>query len=262
MNNEVMVIELEQIIVKKGLVEFNQYETLKQQALELAENIEQVEVTEENIQTSKKMLAAVNKHIKEMEDKRISIKKEMLKPYETFEAQVKDIVNIVKRAESTVREQIKQLDENEREEKRALIQSLFDKRIKMYSFGEIFTFDMFLKPKHLNKSTSINVIETELVEWLEKINTDLKVIKAMPNGEEILAEYFDTKCLSTALSIVKEREERKQKAIEATKKTNEKVNKSVEHEYHIIISDERDLTMLEMFMQLKNIKYSIEKVEK
>ena len=52
------------------------------QAVIYQNQIKAVEVNEENIKESKKLLAAVNKRLKELEDKRISVKKMMLEPYQ------------------------------------------------------------------------------------------------------------------------------------------------------------------------------------
>lgn len=256
MTNELLNVNIEQIIVRPGIVEFNEYETLKEQASLLAEQIQQVEVTEENIQHSKKLLAAVNKRVKEMEDKRISIKKEILYPYNAFESQVKEIVTIVKGADNFVRSQVKELEEQEREAKKSTIAEIFGKRIKQYSFGEMFTFENFLKPTHLNKSTSMKSIETDMVTWLEKIDADLKVIRSLPNSENVLAEYYDTKDLTVAINIVNDREERKQQMAQMVKP----VKKEVSNSFNITVYDKKDLDMLEMFMQLQSIKYKIEKV--
>src|SRR4051794_7228445 len=116
MENE-LVVDIEKIVVKQGSIQFNDYENVKQQAIKLAEEIKTVEVTEDNIKQSKKLLAAVNKRLKELDDKRISIKKVMLEPYQLFEEQVKEIAAIVKDADQDVREQVKYLEEFERLEK-------------------------------------------------------------------------------------------------------------------------------------------------
>ena len=258
MERDLFKVDFQNIEVKSGEIRFNEYESLKEQALQLARNIEQVEVSDENIQTSKKMIAAVNKRVKEMEDKRIAIKKEILSPYETFERQVKEIIGIVKDADAIVRNQIRELEEIEREEKRNVIQDIYDKRIQQYSFGETFHFDDFLKPNHLNKSVSIKSVESEMVQWLEKLDADLQVINTLPNSEAILIEYYDTKDLTVAIRIVNEREALKNQISQLVKPSE----KTKENVYVITLFDEKDATTLEMFMELKNIKYTIEKVEK
>lgn len=251
-----LLFNIEQIVVKPGLITFNEFESLKEQALELAENINQVEVSDENIQTSKKLLAAVNKKVKELEDKRISIKKEILSPYDQFESQVKEIVTIVKNADETVRTQVRTIEERERFEKQSLIETIFNKRIAHYSFSNIFGFNDFVTSKHLNKSTSIKSIETEMVEWLQKKDVDLKVIHSLPNAEEVLAEYQDTKDVSIALNIVNDREERKKQLAQYKPKPAAKVSQS----FIITLDDEKDFKLVEMFMQANQIKYKSEKV--
>jgi len=254
MTNE-LAFNLQQIIVKPGLIEFTEFDRLKSQALQLAENIGQVEVTEETIQFSKKMLAAVNTKIKELEAKRISIKKEMLEPYNTFESQVKEIVTIVKDADNLVRDQVRTLEERERDAKRDQVAEIFGKRIGHYIFGEVFTFEKFIKPNHLNKSTSIKSVEKEMVDWLEKIDNDLKVIGSLTNSDSVLAEYYDTKDLTTAINIVNDRE-----AIKNTIVASKVIKNQLPSEYVIQITDEKDFKLVEMFMQNNNIKYKSKRV--
>jgi DNA helicase HerA-like ATPase len=251
-------INIGQIVVKPGTVLFNDFETVKGQALNLSEHISRVEVTEETVQLSKKMLAAVNNRIKEMEDRRISIKKEILEPYNTFEKQVKEIVNIVKEADGIVRNQVKSLEEKERDQKQEVIRGIFEKRMKQYDFSELFGFDSFISSKHLNKSTSINSVEMEMVQWLEKIETDLNVINSLPNAEKIMTEYLDTKDVGIAIRIVNEYEERMKKVVNQVKPPV----KESKTTFTVTLFDEKDLLLVEMFMQQHNIKNKIDKVVK
>lgn len=257
MSTEIMTLDDAQIVVKQGVVEFNGFVTLKGQAIQLSEQITQVEVTDENIQSSKKLLAAVNKRVKEIEDRRIAIKKELLEPYTEFESQVKEIVGIVKDADNIVRSQLKDLEEKERATKEDNIREIFNKRFAHYDFGNMFDYIDFIKPQHLNKSVSMKTVETEMVEWLERIDADIKVINSLPNAEDVLTEYHDTKDVTVALTIVNAREERKKMVQQA----KPKVTPSIKQSFFITIEDEKDYKMVEMFMQQNNIQYKSEKVE-
>jgi hypothetical protein len=254
MENEIALnVDVQAIIVEQGLVKFNEYENIKQQALQLAEKIAEVEVNEDNVKHSKKLLAAVNKRLKELEDKRISIKKHMLEPYQEFEEQVKDIVGIVKEADTKVREQVRYLEEFARLEKEEAVKEIFEKRLQMYSFKNLFSFDDFVKPKHLNKTTTIAAIEAELVEWLEKIEQDLRVIETMEAAEAVLNAYCGCLDLATAISKVNKEKERMEqikaaKAIDETKAT--KV-------YIVHLFDRKDLKLVEMFMKEANVKFEV-----
>lgn len=167
MENE-LTIDTQHIEVIQGSIDFKYYEIIKQQAVNLANEIAAVEVTEENIKQSKKLLATVNKRLKELEDKRISIKKMMLEPYATFEEQVKEIVAIVKNADQEVRNQVKHLEEIDRIVKKEAIEYLFMKRKVLYSLGSLIQFEEFLQSKHLNKSTTMESVEKDMIAFLKK----------------------------------------------------------------------------------------------
>ena len=245
------------VLVKTGSIEFRDYELIKEQAQKLAEHVEEIEVTEDNIKTSKKLVSEMNKVVKDIDSHRIAIKKQMLESYNDFESQVRDITNIAKRAENAVRSQIRTLEEKERDEKLEVIKDIFDKRIKQYDFEDQFYFTDFIKPKHLNKSTSLTSVETEMVNWLESIHKDIETIKLLDDGVEVLTEYFYIKDFTKAVQNVKQREEQRKQAEKVVKP---KLKNTVEK--WCITVNERDALTLEMFMKHMKINYKIEKVEK
>ncbi|EUJ59178.1 DUF1351 domain-containing protein [Listeria fleischmannii] len=194
-----------------GSIEFNDFETIKASADILAAHIQKVEVTEDNVKESRALLSAVNKEVKELESQRIQIKKEMLKPYQLFERQVKEIVKVVKEADEAVRMQVRALEEEARDAKYNAIEELFMKRIQIYHFVHLFTARDFIQPEFLNKSYSMNKVETALVNWFTKIEDDLTAIDTMEHSAEILAEYQDTKSLAISVKLVQDRYERLEK---------------------------------------------------
>ena len=76
---------------RPGEIVFDGYEDLLNQANQIADYLKTIEVTPDNIKENKKMLAKVNKSIKELNDRRISIKKEINKPYDDFALKIKEI---------------------------------------------------------------------------------------------------------------------------------------------------------------------------
>ncbi|EIG9189043.1 DUF1351 domain-containing protein [Listeria monocytogenes] len=255
--NTLPKINIESPVVTQGSILFPAYKKIKSDSLLLAQQIENIEVTEENVKQSKKLLAAVNKEVKNLESERILIKKEMLEPYNEFEKQVKEIVSIVKTADEMVRQQVTQMEEEEREDKKLVLKRMFEKRIRMYDFKTYFTFDDFLENRHLNKPLSINKIESEMVEWLTKIETELKIIETMPYPDEIIAEYKETKDLAVSAQIVSDRH----KAQEVIKEAKNDIKDEQLHtKITFTLFDEKDVKLVEMFMQQNKIKF--EKVEK
>lgn len=207
------------IMYKEGSIHFNNYETILAEAQELAEHISSVEVTEESVKETKKMLAAVNKKVAELEDGRKQIKREVLSPYEEFEKKVKTITSVIKEADSMVRSQVRELEEQEREAKKEEIISLFAKRAVNYpTLSMLFPFD-FIKSQHLNKTYSMNKVEADMVEWFETMKKHIEYISGLVNSYDILAEFIKTQDLFQSITIVEERNKVKESLQTGTGKT-------------------------------------------
>lgn len=235
--------------VIQGSISFPMYEELKNQALQVAEYVSSIEVTEDTVKQSKKLLATVNKSVKSLEDRRIAIKKELLIPYNEFEAQVKEIVGIVKEADTLVRTQVKELEEKEREEKQDKIEEIWNKRVQAYDFDFI-NIDKFLVPSHLNKTTSLSKVEDEMVTWLEKVNSDLKVIESLPDRKEILQEYIENIDLTVSMLLVNERKEKEKKVNEIYEE-----NEDISQVYYFKIFNEKDTKLVELLLNENKIQF-------
>jgi hypothetical protein len=259
MENELIALDVEQIFVWQGSIQFAEFERLKDQALTLAGEIRTVEVNDETIKTSKKLLAEINKSLKVLDDKRISIKKLMLEPYQVFEGQVKEIIGIVKEADEIVRDQVRNFEEGQRRHKEAVLEDKFQKRIVHYSFRDLFKFQDFLNPKHLNKTMSIEAVEKEMVDFLNNISRDMKAIERMANPEALLAYYTDVKDLAVAITLHEQQEARKRQ-IEASKALVKKTPNKISYLISAQIYDQKDLALVEMFFKQQEINYSIDKI--
>jgi hypothetical protein len=258
LNEELMPLEMEQqILVTMGKIEFPDYLLLKQQALELSEHIASVEVGPENVKESKKLVAEVGKRLKELEDRRIAIKKLMLEPYNEFEAQVKEIVGIVKESEEIVRRQVRQLEELERLNKQSAIETIWNKRIIQYGFDDLFCFGDFLKPQHLNKTSNIDAIEKEMVAFLEKVDADLRAMEHMGNRWEVLDHYRTTKDLAQSISLANAEQERRQQ-LEASQINNAAQNMA--YLVSIRCENEKELKLLHMILQENGFQYQTDKI--
>jgi len=251
-----------QIIVTQGLVKFTEYQRIKDQAIALAEQIKTVEVNEDNIKESKKLLAAVNKRCKELEDERIRIKKMILEPYQEFEGQVKEIVSIVKDADNEVRQQVKRLEEMDRMTKYNDLDEIFQKRLQHYkTLQDLILFDHFVEPRHLNKTTSIDGAETEMIAFLEKTKIDFEVIGSMNYSSDILNAYMDCFDLAEAMRKVNQEWERK-KAIEnsgAIKK--QPAENQIVYLVTVKVYTQKELKLLEMVLQENEFEFMTDKVD-
>lgn len=260
MKENEMTTAIANIQVVQGSVVFGAYEELKRQATNLAEQIRTVEVSDNNVKLSKKLLATVNRRIKELEDKRISIKKTMLEPYVEFEEQVKEIVQIVKDADSHVRDQVKHLEEQERMAKQNELSALWEMRVQHYTFYDLISIDDFLKPKHLTKTMSINAVEKEMIQFLEQIQSDIHVLYNLDYSEEHIDAYLQCFNLGQAMMQVKDKKQR-QTQIEKNLKANEKESADdIRYLVSITVHDKKELKLLEMILNENQFEYTTDKV--
>ncbi|WNF18881.1 DUF1351 domain-containing protein [Staphylococcus warneri] len=238
------------IITTQGDVTFEEYDNLLSEANNLAEHVKQVEVNEENVKEAKRLMAQMNNRVKELETTRKDVKKALLEPYNHFDNQVKTIKSVIDDAVSHVKKQERELTEQERENKKQAIADIFDKRIKHYGFEKIMGFADFLKPQYLNKSFSMNKVENELVEWLEKTKRDLETIEKLDNRDELIVEYQNTQDLSMAFEIIDKRNQRKKQIAEQVKKPETKQT------YHVFtISNEKDAQITKLLLEQNNIEF-------
>jgi hypothetical protein len=259
MENELMQLDVEQITLQQGKINFPEYTKLKEQALLLAEWISGIEVDPENVKENKKLLAAVNKSVNELDTKRKAIKNCMLEPYLEFEEKVKEIMVIVKDADLIVREQVKALEEKERTEKKEVLEHIFNKRISHYSFRDLFTFEDFLKPQHLNKTVSIDSVDKEMVSFLSKITADLKAIESMPEAKDVLSCYMETKELAAALTMHQRNKEQKER-IEKAQAIKAPAATLIAYLVSVKCYDQKELNFLELLLKANGFEYTIDNI--
>jgi DNA anti-recombination protein RmuC len=198
-----------------------------------------VEVNEESIKTSKKLLAEVNKRVDALEAERIRIKKELLEPYLEFEAKIKTITGVVKESDNELRSKVRELEELERQEKRRIIENMFEKRIGYYPTLFFLTSDRFIKPVHLNKTSALNKVEIELAQWLEQRKREVEVIGNTVGAS--LEKYAETLDLVSALP----KDEPPAVTVDTPKK------------WVTFMIDEVNQTQVQLFLKMTGIPFAI-----
>ena len=199
-------IHTESITFQPAVIEWPEYEQVLEQAKKVAEQLETVEVTEDNVKESKRLVAALNKDVNRLETFRKEVKGRILEPYSALERQVKEIVGIVKEADTLVRSQVYELEEQERRQKRADLYDLFHTRAYAYEdVIDFIDFDKWLTPQHLNKSVSMNKCEQSMVEYMEGVKEDVALAKTLSDSEEILTEFLLQGNIKVAIQAVADR---------------------------------------------------------
>ena len=231
-------------------VTFDSFSEYKEKCLLIAEHIRNTEVTEDNLPEVKKELAAARKITDELNSRKVQIKKIILADYTVFEGEVKELKGIIDSAESELRVKVNDLEDKARDQKKADIKAIFDKRIGQYQIGTLIpdAFDRWWHEDLANKSKSMKAVEADMVDWLEGTEKDITTLRGM--DKEVLVEYLDTMDLAAAIQIVNARKARRQ-AVEA------QPDDTVPEEQVAVfrVYGQKDIALAEMLLKDNNINF-------
>lgn len=188
-------MELQIKAYKAQPIEWN-YEELKTQLLAKLQDYKTLQYTPEQIQAAKTDRANLNSLKKALSDERIRRKKEFLEPFDTFEAQIKELCNLIEEPVKLIDAQIREVEEREKADKRNACIEIFNSMEK----PEWLTFEQIENPKWLNKTTSEKAIRDEIIIRIRQINNDVAILNGLSFAFEALEEYKRTLDASKALS--------------------------------------------------------------
>lgn len=232
-------------------VRFPAFETYKAQAEEISAYIRSLPVTEDSVKDVRATLAKARHLTDRLNRSRIDIKKEILSGYDQFEAQVKELCDIVGEADKELRKKVDLLDEMERKEKLSAIEEIWDKRIAQYDRIQKlwpYCFDLFFKEQYLNKTYSMKKIESEMADWMEDTLSDIRTAEGL--GEDYLYEYSVTCDLNQAIQNVKAR-----RAWEAERTEDNDDDPVTEPIATFTVIGAKDITLTEMLLKENDINY-------
>jgi hypothetical protein len=144
--------------------------------------------TEDQIQDAKKDRATLNKFVKVLSDERIKIKKECLKPYEDFEAKIKELDGIANKAIKNIDSQVKGYEEQKKADKLAAITGYWAACEKPFDIP----FEKVMDQKWLNASISLKTVYGAIDVLLECITKDLATLQNLPEFSFEATEVYKT----------------------------------------------------------------------
>lgn len=256
-------------------IKFN-YEDVKNWATEKAKQYKSIVYTEETTAEAKSDRAMLNKVAKAINDEKIRVKKEFLKPFEDFEKKCKELQSIITDASNSIDVQVKAFEEKEQNEKKEQIKAVFDAYIG--DFKELILFDIIFNPKWLNKTYTMKKIEEEINHLIVKAHDDMGVLDGQIKDENInktvKAFYFshitDASVLGDALTygngIIetnRKLEELKKSNATKTEEIHTKVDNTTQQtekeqlqivDFRVWVTEEQKMQIRE-FLINNNIKY-------
>jgi hypothetical protein len=153
--------------------------------------------TEDQVKEAKNDRAKLNKLKKALNDERIRLEKEYMKPFNEFKGQVNDIIGIIDEPIAIIDSQVKEFEQRKKDEKRDSIIELWNSKEKPEFLDE---FDLF-DERWLNSSVSMKKVEEDIDGIIKKTMDEVKIIEELPEYSfESLEEYKRTLDLSKAIS--------------------------------------------------------------
>lgn len=171
------------------------------------------------ITLAKKDRAALNKLKTALENRRKEIKAQCLRPYEKFEAQIKDLVSMLEEVSGEIDIQVKAYDQQQKEKKRQEIEAFFQHTVSD-DLQQIMPLNKIWNERWLNATFSLSSVQDEILEITERVVNELKVIDELdsPYKEQIKLEYLRSLDLGKALQEGKRREAEAQRLREYEEK--------------------------------------------
>jgi len=224
---------------QQGVITTN-FDEIKASLTEQMKVYEELEVTESNKAERKKDSATLKKYIKAVNEKRIEVKKECLKPYEKFAEKANELIEIINAPISTLDSQIKEFEEKQRLEKKAEIKSIYEELIG--DLKENVPLSSIYDDKWENVSVGIKTVKTDMTGKIEAIQRDVAVIKGMVSDktEDALEGYWIDLSLARAIATINSYEEYKKRILaQQEEQRKREQERELERERERIRNEER-----------------------
>lgn len=220
---------------KNGVIGFN-FEEIKEKLNSELEIYKNMIFTEESKTEAKKTIASLRKLKKSVNDKKLEVKKSFMIPYTNFEAQVKELDNLIDEPINFINNQVEEFERKRVEEKKALISEIYAEIMAEHEEASGYLpLQRIYDSKWENATTTKKAITETITERVDHVEKDLGIIRSMglefeDNGIE---KYKATLELSDAIEVMNQYQKQKEEILrrqeeEAKRKAEEEARKASE----------------------------------
>ena len=180
--------EFELVIKEKNLGSLTtNAKAIKESVEKALSNYKAENYDESNIDDAKKDKALLNNTSKKLNDERIKIEKEFMKPFEEFKTTVTETCNLIKKASNEIDVIVKSVEDREKEKRKEIVKKIFDTNVN--ELKEVLSFEKIFDDKWLNKGSfkedGTFKFENDLIEKINNIRNDLLAISDLNSKYEI-----------------------------------------------------------------------------
>lgn len=207
---------------QNGMIDFSNFDELKGRLSEYLEEYRGALFTEESKGFAKAAVADLRRLKKDVNDRKIEVKKQYIQPYEEFDEKVKELLRLIDEPIELIDFQVKGFERRRLEERREQIRKLYDE--KAGELAEYVPLPRIYSVKWENASTSMKKIGEEMTQAFLGIQMDvesLKLLRVAPDIIEYALEQY--RMGHTAVEAMRranefaELEERRRKAEEKSR---------------------------------------------
>lgn len=220
---------------KNGVIGFN-FEEIKEKLNSELEIYKNMIFTEDSKTEAKKTIASLRKLKKSVNDKKLEVKKSFMIPYTNFEAQVKELDNLIDEPINFINNQVEEFERKRVEEKKSLISEIYTEIMAEHEEASGYLpLQRIYDSKWENATTTKKAITEAIAERVDHVEKDLGIIRSM--GLEFedkgIEKYKATLELSDAIEVMNQYQKQKEEILrrqeeEAKRKAEEEARKASE----------------------------------
>lgn len=220
---------------KNGVIGFN-FEEIKEKLNSELEIYKNMIFTEDSKTEAKKTIASLRKLKKSVNDKKLEVKKSFMIPYTNFEAQVKELDNLIDEPINFINNQVEEFERKRVEEKKALISEIYTEIMADHEEASGYLpLQRIYDSKWENTTTTKKAITEAIAERVDHVEKDLGIIRSMESEFEDkgIEKYKATLELSDAIEVMNQYQKQKEEILrrqeeEAKRKAEEEARKASE----------------------------------
>jgi hypothetical protein len=220
---------------KNGVIGFN-FEEIKEKLNSELEIYKNMIFTEDSKTEAKKTIASLRKLKKSVNDKKLEVKKSFMIPYTNFEAQVKELDNLIDEPINFINNQVEEFERRRVEEKKSLISEIYTEIMAEHvEASGYLPLQRIYDSKWENATTTKKAITEAIAERVDHVEKDLGIIRSMGSEFEDkgIEKYKATLELSDAIEVMNQYQKQKEEILrrqeeEAKRKAEEEARKASE----------------------------------
>lgn len=217
------------------------FDAIKSQLESEMEEYKDKTFTEETKKKAKEDLADLRKLKKNVNTRKLEVKKAYMKPYDDFEEKVKELICVIDEPIGLIDGQVKEFEEKRINERKAAIEDLYDETVDE-ELRDYIPLERIYGDKWTNATTTMKSIREEINLKVMQTRQDITTIKAMKSEkeEEALNLYMNNNNLAHSIQFLTRYEQEKAEILKRREKEEqERRERELEAERERVREEER-----------------------